>query len=163
MDFFSMRPQDVEAMAERHYDRLLDEYLREDPEPWETNNPDWSDIMDLIDTKYDWKELAALVRDYVEGDGDIMEEVYRAGLLDKYISPEDEWMRKDPDDEWALVQKVFDAEWNQDRLFEEIYTWLPETHVKVIGERLIASADHNGIRELYNKAHEDDWRPDYDD
>ena len=120
-------------------------------------------FMDLVDVKYDLQDIAALVRDYVEGDGDIMEEVYRAGLLDKYIAPEDGWMRKDPDDEWKLIEKVFDAEWDKDRLFEDIYKWLPAKHMRAIGKRLIENADYNGIRDMYNKAHENDWRVDYDD
>lgn len=162
MDFFSMRSQDIEAMAERHYDRLLDEYLREDPEPWETDEPEWADIMDLIDVRYDRKEIAALVRDYIEGDGDIMVEIFEAGLLKDYVDPS--LNLDDPDDEWREVDRIFCEQWDNDDLFVQIYIWLPEKHMKAIGERLIDSADHNGIRELYNKEHEDDWRyPDYDD
>ena len=164
MDFFGMRPQDVEAMAERHYNRLLDEYLREDPEPWDIDRPGWSDVMDLIDCKYTSGRIADIIRDYVERDDDVKEDVYRAALFDRYISDEDRIRRKSPDEEWELLQSVLAAQWENDALFEAIYDWLPEEHLKKIGEYLVEHADENGIRDLYNDAHQDDWRYNpYDD
>lgn len=156
-DFFSMTSAEVDAAAERYYDRLLDEYLREDPEPWELDSPDWSDIAQMIDA-YKWPDICNLVRDYIEGDGDLMTEIYEAGLLDKYIAPEDEWKRKDPDTAWELIDYTFDQQWEKDDLFKEIYLWLPENHIKKMCEHLLERADDNGIRDEYNKEHTDDDR-----
>ena len=162
LDFFSMTPAQIDALAERHYDRMLDEYLREDPEPWDIDPPDWSDIMDMVDGMK-WPEIIGIVKDYVEGDGDIMTEIFNAGVLDRFIAPEDRVGIKDPDREWAVIDRVFDDEWENDELWKEIYLWLPEEHLKKIGEHLIARADYNGIRDQYNEDHRDSYRGDWDD
>jgi hypothetical protein len=152
-----MTSAEVDAAAERYYDRLLEEYQREDPEPWELADPGWEDIANMIEG-FDWKRICKLTRDYVDGDGDLMTEAYNAGVLDNFIRPEENWMRKDPDDTWTLIDTVFEREWDKDALFKEIYKWLPENHVKTLCERLIKRADYNGIREEYNEQHMDDWR-----
>ena len=162
MYLFEMTPSQIDAAAERHFDRMLEEYQREDPEPWEINSPDWEDIACMVDCK-DWKEIISLVRDYVEGDGDLMEEIYKASLLDAYIAPEDEWMRKDPDDEWTLIDRTFGEQWDNDDLFRAIYLWMPKDHHKAMCERLMNNADNNGFRDQYNKDHADDYRYGWED
>lgn len=160
-DFFSMTSAEIDIAAERHYDRMLArwEAEMEAPDAWEILKPDWQDIADFIDG-YKPADICGFVRDYTEGDGDFMDEVYKAGLLDPYIAPEDEWKRKDPDDAWRLVDATFEAQWYNDDLFMAIYKWMPENHLQIMAQRLLDNADDNCIRDEYNKSHRDcfsDW------
>jgi hypothetical protein len=164
MYLYEMTPSQIDAMAERHFDRMLDRYLAEQeaPDAWEIIQPDWHDIADMVDGM-GWVRIIDIVRSYVEMDTDIMEDAYKAGLLDPYIAPEDEWKRKDPDDEWKLIDSTFEAQWQNDDLFRAIYLWMPDQYVQRMAQRLIDNADENGIRDEYNDDHRDSFRGREDD
>ena len=144
----------IELAAERWSDHMYDLYYGpETEEPWERDNPDWQDIAELVDEQsWDWTSDA--IREYIEGDGDIMMEIYEAGLLAQYINPAANM--EDPDDEWAEVDRVMTTQWNNNELMNAIYLWLPEEHQRKMCEQLLKAADSNGIREIYNKQHEGD-------
>ncbi len=115
---------------------------------WERDDPDWGTICDLIE---EWwtDELPDFVRDYIEGDGDLMVEVYEAGLLADYINPAVKM--DDPDTEWNEVDRAFTEEWENDTLMTNIWYWLDNKHKRRIVRGLMAGADTNGLRELYNE------------
>lgn len=154
-NFFEMTSAEVDAAAERYYDRLLDEYLRKDPEPWETNDPGWEDIADMVDSM-GWPNICEIVRNYIDGDGDLMLEACDGGALDDFIAPEDRGKLKDPDTKWALVDSIFEKEWDKDEIFKAVYRWLPDKHLQKLCENLLKNADSNGIRERYNEDHRED-------
>ena len=141
---------DIDRIAEAHYDRLWERYWGTDePDAWDTDNPDWREIADLVDG-FDWKEICGLIRDFIEGDGDLMVEAERAGALDAFIAPEDRGKLKDPDTEWEIVDAVFEREWDNDEIMKAVYLWLPDVYLATMCERLIRDADTNGIRDKYN-------------
>lgn len=115
-------------------------------DPWDRDNPDWATLADLIS---DWwsDRIPDLVRSYLEGDGDLMVDIFEAGLLADWINPA--LKLDDPDEEWLEVDRVFDQQWNNDSLMMEIWDWLPDSHM----ERLITSLMHNdpALRDLYNE------------
>lgn len=153
----SMSRHDLDRAEEAWYDHLYDLYYGTDDgeEPWERDNPEWGEIADLVDAQ-SWEWICDTVRDYLEGDGDLMVEVYEAGLLADYIDPGARM--DDPDDEWNEIDRVFSVQWQNNDLMKAIYIWLPEEHLKKMCEELLKRADFNGIRDLYNKEHEDDCR-----
>ncbi len=160
-DFFSMTSAEIDIAAERHYDRMLDRWQREQeaPDAWEINKPDWQDIADMIDG-YKWEKVCDIVRAYTEGNSDFALAIYKEGLLDEYIAPEDEGKRKDPDTEWQLIDATLDAQWSNDHLFRKVYALMSDEHLKAMCEELIDNADDNGIRDEYNESHRDcfsDW------
>lgn len=151
MNFFQMTSAEVDAAAERYYDRLYDRWEAQFvDDPWDTDEPGWQEIADLVDCE-DTEIIAGYLRDWMEGDGDLYDEAYRAGAIDEYIHPEDRVGTDDPDREWQMVDSVFNREWNNDDFMKAIYIWLPENHLKAMCEWLMDRADSNGIRDLYNK------------
>ena len=154
MRLSDMSRDDIELAAERYYDAMLDRYLADwdVPDWWERDNPDWRDIADLLDGQ-GWEYICDTIRDYIDGDGDIMMEIWEAGLLDSYIHPSHPM--NDPDECWQVVDRTMDEHWADNDLMKAIYLWLPEEHVKEMCERLIQHADTNGIRDLYNEANQD--------
>lgn len=144
---------DIDRIAEAHYDRLWELYWGTDePDAWDTENPGWREIAELVDG-FGWKDICGLIRDFIEGDGDLMVEAERAGALDAFIRPEERGRLKDPDDEWDVVDAVFDREWDNDEIMKAVYLWLPDVYLATMCERLIRDADTNGLRDKYN-----DWR-----
>ncbi len=154
-NFNSMTDAQIDRAAERYYDRLLDRYYGGE-DAWEHYEPDWTEVCDIVND-FDPEEVAQYVRDFLDGDGDLMTEVYRAGLLAQYIHPEEE-NTKDPDDEWAMIDRVFEREWQNDDLMNSIW----DNHEPVrkgVCERLKERADMDGtddIRERYNKQKADE-------
>lgn len=162
MYLHEMSLSQIELAAERWSDHLYDLYYGTDDgeEPWERDDPKWEDIAALVDTQ-SWDWICGTVRDYIDGDGDIMMAIYEAGLLAEYINPAVKM--DDPDTEWHEVDRVMEAQWNNDELMKAIYKWLPDEHFQKMCEALLRAADTNGIRELYNKEHEDDGRQEDDE
>lgn len=155
MNLFGMTPDQVAMAAERYYDRMLDAYERSmaRDEPWERDNPQWGEIADLVDVQ-SWEWICDTVRDFMEGDGDLLMEIHDAGLLAQYERPER--LRMDADTCWDEICRAMDAHLSDNDLIKEIYKWLPEKHLQRMCEALRKAADTNGIRDLYNKAHEED-------
>ena len=92
------------------------------------------------------------MRDYIEGDGDLWCEICEAGLLEDYIPPEDAWMMKDPDDEWKLMERIFDRHWDDDAFMVKIWDGFEKVR-KGVCEDLKEKADRgdaDDLREKYN-------------
>lgn len=141
---------DIDRIAEAHYDRLWEQYWGTGEEDaWDTDNPGWQDIADLVDS-FSWPEICDIVRDFIEGDGDLMAAVCEAGALDPFILPEERWMLKDPDTAWTLADRVFGREWENNALMQAVYLWMPDDQLRQMAERLMERADENGIRDKYN-------------
>ena len=146
---------DIDRIAEAHFDRLWDLYWGTDEEDaWDHDNPGWEDIADLVDS-FSWPEICDIVRDFIEGDGDLMTAVCMAGGADPFILPEERWMLKDPDTAWTLADRVFDREWENNALMQAVYLWMPEDQLRQMAERLMERADENGIRDKYNDSRRD--------
>lgn len=119
-----------------------------DDDPWDRDCPGWKDIRDLIEEWQDDK-IPGYTRDYIEGDGDLMMEVYEAGLLADYIDPAARM--DDPDDEWREVDRVFSVQWQNNDLMTDIWYWLPDKRKKDLIEWLMSNPDLHGIRDLYDE------------
>lgn len=145
--------QDIDEVAATYYSRLFDDYIgREDA--WDSLRHDWTDVCDLIDECRDDHYIAGLVRDYMEGDGDLMWRCYEDGLLDEYINPQ--LQMKDADEAWNEVCRVFDAHWDEDGfwkpLWEQEYIYKPVC--KMIHQRIENGYGYDDLREAYNRRHE---------
>ena len=119
--------------------------LPDTTDPWERDNPDWTILADLIS---DWwgDRIPDLVRDYLQYDGDLMVDIFEAGLLADWVNPA--VRMDDPDEEWHEVDRIFDCQWNNDSLMIEIWDWLPDSHM----EKLITSLRNDkDLRNLYNE------------
>ena len=148
-NFFDMSSADIDRAVEAHWDREWERLNA--PDAWEHDSPDWMDVMEIIDARYSVHEIADLVRDLLEGDGDRMLAIYRAGLLDEYIDPAKQM--KDPDEEWDEVDRVFTEQWDNDTLMLDI--WDMDDIVEAICEPIRRRADMDGfdrVRELYNES-----------
>ena len=119
--------------------------LPDTDDAWDRDNPDWATLADLIS---DWwsERIPDLVRDYLQYDGDLMCEIFEAGLLADWVNPA--VRMDDPDEEWHEVDRIFDCQWNNDSLMMEIWDWLPDSHM----EKLIKDLrNDNDLRKLYNE------------
>ncbi len=125
---------------------IRDAELPDATDPWERDNPDWTILADLIS---DWwgDKIPDLVRDYLQYDGDLMVDIFEAGLLADWVNPA--VRTDDPDEEWHEVDRIFDQQWSNDSLMMEIWDWLPDSHM----EKLIKSLMRNDkdLRNLYNE------------
>ena len=155
MHLNDMSQSQIEAAAERWIDHLYDLYYGTDEreEPWEHDAPDVGEILDLVDAQ-SWDWICDAVRVYIDGDADLLMAIYDAGLLDQWLRPER--THGDPEECWDEICRVMDQHANDDDLMRQIYKWMSEEQLYQMGEWLLGSADTNGIRELYNKAHEED-------
>lgn len=157
-NFRQQSAAEIDAMVERHFDRMLDDYLAAD-DAWDYYDPDWSEVYDIVDG-YDPEEIADLVRDHLDGNGDLQVELYEAGLLAAYVNPA--LQMKDPDEVWDEVDRIFAAHWDDDDFM--VALWDSELVYKPICEALKKNADddgYNDIRERFNRRHEDDGREDW--
>lgn len=135
---------EVDRIVESHWDRVWEEMNEEDA--WDRDDPDWADVADLVEGHYTDHEIADLIREYVDGDADECIRLYRAGYISEYITPG--LNLKDPDDEWAEVDRVFTEMWDDDEFF--LSMWGDSDLTEGICEGLISRADDNGIRELWD-------------
>ena len=162
MRLFEMTDAQIDAAAERYYDRLFDRYYGtgDEEEPWERDDPDWAEVADIIDGS-GWHAIADYVRDYINGDGDVMLEIIQSGVLDFAIMPEERWMLKDPDDALDLADSIISRAWDSDWLMDVIYLWMPDEHTQRMAEEVKKDADRRDdhpIREWYNDRHKYDGR-----
>ena len=154
MYLHEMSLSQIELAAERWSDHMYDLYYgQEQDEPWERDDPQWREIADLVDEQ-SWEWICDTVRDFMDGDGDLLMEIHDAGLLAQYERPER--LRMDADTCWDEICRAMDAHLKDNELIKAIYKWLPEKHLQRMCEALRKAADSNGIRDLYNKAHEED-------
>lgn len=153
--FFEMTSAEVDAAAERYYDRLYDRYYGQSEDAWDHYGPGVDDVQDII-AGYDDEKVANLVRDAIEGDGDLMMEICNAGLLDDFIPPEEKWREKDPDALWPLVDAIFQREWANNDLM--VTLWEQSDKVcQLVSKRAWEDADSdydNEIRKEYNESKE---------
>lgn len=156
--FFKMTSAEVDAAAERYYDRLYDLYYGTGEDAWDHYGPDWKEVQDIL-SDYDDEQIADLVRDAIEGDGDLMVEISNAGLLDGYIAPEDKWKLKDPDDQWPLVDEIFQKQWENNDLMVTIWEKFDKV-AELVSKRAWEDADNdydNDIRQKYNESKEEHY------
>lgn len=119
------------------------------PEPWERDNPDWNTVYNFI-TEYMADDIPGLVRDYIDGEGDICTEAVESGVLDDYGAAS--WtLPKDPDKVWNIVDGFMTAHWEDDSMMLAIWHWMPNAYMKKLVALLIRNADINGIRQKYNE------------
>ena len=152
MYLHEMTSAQLDAAVERHFDRMLEAYQGED-DPWITNDPTWEDVFGIVCDWYTDEALANLVKDYIEGDGDLMVAIYDAGLLKGYIPPECEARMKDPDNKWDIVNETFERYWDDIDLMIRIWEGY-EPVCKGVCEKLLDAVDEgraNDIRERYNE------------
>lgn len=156
MRLYEMTDSQLNAAVERYYDRMYDRYYSNDEDAWEHNNPDYKEVQDIL-ADYDEDKLAEYVREEIEGNGDLMVEICNEGLLEEFIAPEDKWKLKDPDDQFELVDDIFEKQWQNNELMITIWERsdkVCEGICKRLWER--ANEDYNDeIRQKYNKSKED--------
>jgi len=152
---------DIDRAAERYYDRLYDRYYSDCEDAWDHDDPDWTWVDDYYASSDSEKinaEIADLVRDYIEYGNDD-ERLYKAGLLDRYIHPEERIGTDDPDREWEMIDKVITREWDNNEFMLHIWE-NDETTRKAICEKIKAQVDDGDypeIRKHYNDCHENNW------
>lgn len=153
MMLFDLTTDEVERAAERYYDRLFDDYIGQD-DAWDSLRHDWTDVCDLIDECRDDHYIAGLVRDYMEGDGDLMWRCYEDGLLAQYINPM--LKMKDADEAWNEVCRVFDAHWDEDGFWKPLWEqeYIHKPICEMIHQRIENGYGYDDIREAYNRRHE---------
>ena len=157
MYLYQMTSAQLDAAVERYYDRMLERYQRNmyAEDPWEANDPGWEDVFGIVCDWYTDEALANLVKDYIEGDGDLMVAIYDAGLLKGYIPPECEARMKDPDNKWDIVNETFERYWDDIDLMIRIWEGY-EPVCKGVCEKLLDAVDEgraDDIRERYNEQH----------
>lgn len=124
-------------------------YEYEKPDPWERDNPDWNTVYNFID-EYMADDIPGLVRDYIDGEGDIWCEAVESGVLDDYGAAS--WtLPKDPDKVWAIVEPFMNAHWEDDSMMLTLWHWMPNAYMKKLVGLLIRNSDINGIRQKYNE------------
>ena len=148
MRLFEMTSAQIDRAVEAHWDRVWERM--NEPDAWEHDDPDWTDIEDIVSNYWQPGDIANAVRDYIEDNPDLLSDVSMVAALDGYIAPEDRWMLKDPDTAYRLVDGIIDAEWHNDDLMRVVWAWLPDDHREKLVTGLMQDADSNGLRDKYN-------------
>ena len=142
----------VDRMVEEYWDRKWEEMQAEDA--WDRDDPDWGTIYEIISDWYTAREIGNFVRDYIEGDGDLIYEIFRAGLLDGYVPPEAKIGIKDPDKEWDVVDGTFERYWQDDELMVTIweeYEPVAKGICDRIKDKIYYGYGYDDIRGIYNR------------
>jgi hypothetical protein len=139
---------DIDAMIENYWDNIWEEMNAEDA--WDRDDPDANCVYEIItDTAED--KIPDLVREYYEGDGDMMVDAFRNGWINAYVSPEDRIGTDDPDTEWKLVDRIFTEHWDDDDFMETLW----EHDCMAICGRIqgrVRFGEYEDIRGAYNES-----------